>query len=64
MLAHWTAWPEAPLVRLSMAAMATSQPVRSSARTVTWAVLEPRLALVDGEPSVTTTNGSSAYASR
>ena len=43
-----------------MAAMATSQPVRSSARTVTWAVLAPRHALVDGEPSVTTTNGSSA----
>ena len=29
-LAHWMAWPAAPLVRLSMAAMATIQPVRSS----------------------------------
>ena len=44
-----------------MAAMATIQPVRASARTVTWAVLEPRQALVDGEPSVTTTKVSPAY---
>ena len=29
-LAHWMAWPAAPLVRLSMAAMATIQPVRAS----------------------------------
>ena len=59
-LAHCTAAPDAPLVRLSMAAMATTQPVRSSKRAVTWAQFEPSVALVDGDPSVTTTNGSSA----
>ena len=63
-LAHCTAAPDAPLVRLSIAAIATTQPVRSSCRAVTWAQLEPRVALVEGDPSVTTTNGSSAYASR
>ena len=47
-----------------MAAIATTQPVRSSNRAVTWAQFEPRVALVEGEPSVTTTNGSSTYALR
>src|ERR687898_3608350 len=61
-LAHWTAWPEAPLVRLSREAMATTQPVRWSARPVTWTALDPSVALVDGDPSVTTTNGSPSQA--
>ena len=43
-----------------MAAITTTQSVRSSTRAVRWAVFEPSVALVDGERSVTTTNGSSA----
>ena len=31
-MAHCTAWPDAPLTRLSRAAIATTQPVRASAR--------------------------------
>ena len=60
MLAHCRAWPDAPLTRLSMAQITTTQPVRSSNRAVRWAVFEPSVALVDGEPALTTTNGSSA----
>jgi hypothetical protein len=48
--------------------MATIQPVRGSARAVTCTVLEPSVALVDGDPfrmlSRTTMNGSSLQASR
>ena len=51
-LAHCTAWPAAPLTRLSMADRTTTQPVRGSTRTVRWAVLEPLAALVDGGASV------------
>ena len=47
-LAHWTAWPEAPLPRLSMAHRTTKRPVRGSTRAVRWAALDPRVALVDG----------------
>jgi hypothetical protein len=43
-----------------MAERATIQPVLGSTRTVTWAQLEPLVALVDGGPSVTTTNASSS----
>src|SRR5699024_4831937 len=59
-LAHCTAAPEAPLPRLSIAAMASTVPVRWSTRAVRWAAFVPRVALVDGERSDTTTNGSSA----
>jgi hypothetical protein len=45
---------------LSIAAMATTQPVRSSKRTVTCAAFEPSVALVDGDRSSTTTNRSPA----
>ena len=40
--------------------MATTQPVRGSKRAVRWAVFEPSVALVDGDRSSTTTNGSPA----
>src|SRR5438105_13312895 len=62
-LAHWTAWPDAPFTRLSRAHSTTIQPVRGSRRAVRWAVFDPHVALVDGDWSLTTTNGSSAYAS-
>src|SRR4051812_34189770 len=52
-LAHWMAWPLPPFTRLSMAHSDTAQPVRGSTRAVTCAVFDPRVALVDGEPSVT-----------
>ena len=45
-----------------MAAITTTQPVRSSIRTVTCAQFDPLVALVDGGASVTTTKGSSSYA--
>ncbi len=38
--------------------MAITQPVRGSRRAVRWAVLEPRVALVEGLRAETTTNGS------
>ena len=40
--------PTAPLTRLSMAPKARTHPVRGSTRAVTWAQLEPLVALVDG----------------
>ena len=46
-----TAPPDAPLVRLSMAAMAMTQPVRASYRAVRCAALVPSVALVDGDRS-------------
>ena len=52
--------PTAPLPRLSIAPMPMTVPVRSSTRAVRCAALEPSVALVDGERSLTTTNGSSA----
>src|SRR5690606_3855267 len=55
---HCRAWPLVPFTRLSIAAMTTTQPVRSSRRAVTWQVLAPIVAFVDGGSSVTTTNGS------
>ena len=47
-LAHWIAWPDAPLTRLSSAHKESTQPVRGSTRAVTWAALEPAVALVEG----------------
>src|SRR5947207_14399422 len=61
-LAHWTACPLAPFTRLSMAQRDTTHPVRGSAQAVTWAVFDPNVAFVDGDDSLTTTNGSSSYA--
>ena len=43
-----------------MAQRPMTVPVRSSTRAVTCAALEPSVALVDGDRSDTTTNGSSA----
>src|SRR5262249_30695159 len=63
-LAFWIAWPEAPFTRLSSAAIATTVPVRSSNRTVTWIEFDPVVALVCGDSSSTWTKGSDAYASR
>ena len=60
MLAHWTAWPDAPFTRLSSAHSESTQPVRSSTRAVTWAQFDPAVALVEGGASVTTTKGSSS----
>ena len=59
-LAHWTACPAAPLTRLSRAQMVITHPVLSSKRAVRWAALDPRVALVEGLRSETTTNGSPA----
>src|SRR5947199_68300 len=59
-LAHCTAWPDAPFTRLSRAPSAITHPVRSSYRAVRWAALEPSVALVDGDASLTHTNGLSA----
>src|SRR5205085_508287 len=59
-LAFWSAWPEAPLTRLSSAAMARTVSVRVSKRTVTWTALPPAVALVAGGWSRTATNGSPA----
>ena len=59
-LADWTAPPDAPLVRLSIAHMAITVPVRSSNRADTWAALDPSTDFVAGGPAVTATNGSSA----
>ena len=52
-MAAWTAPPDAPLARLSIAQIAMTVPVRSSKRAVTWAMLLPSVALVDGEASLT-----------
>src|SRR5438477_577286 len=49
MLAHCSAWPDAPFTWLSRAAMTTTQCVRGSSRPVRWALLAPRVALGDGE---------------
>jgi len=40
-LAHCTAWPAAPLTRLSRAHRVSTHPVRASTRAVTWAQFEP-----------------------
>ena len=48
-LAAWTAPPEAPLARLSMAQIEMTVFVRSSKRAVMWATLLPIVAFVDGE---------------
>ena len=55
-----TAWPDAPLTRLSIAPIASTVPVRSSKRAVTWHEFAPSVALVAGGSSTTTTNGSPA----
>src|SRR5207248_4522518 len=59
-LAFWTAWPAAPLPRLSIAAMAIARPVRGSARTATSAILVPVTRPVSGRMLAprTRTNGS------
>src|SRR4029079_17850818 len=57
--------PDAPLVRLSMAHIAMTVPVRSSKRALTCAAFDPSTDLVAGGLAVTATNGSSgAQASR
>jgi hypothetical protein len=43
--------------------MTNTVPERGSTRAVRCTLLEPSVALVEGERSETTTNGSSAYAS-
>ena len=58
MLAAWIAWPDAPLVRLSSAAIASTVSVRASKRTVTCTTLAPYVALVPDGSSTTTTHGS------
>src|SRR5262249_61681948 len=50
-LAHWIACPAAPFPRLSSAHNATTDPVRSSKRTVRWAEFDPSVAFVDGGSS-------------
>src|SRR5262249_31750234 len=57
-LAHWIACPAAPFPRLSSAHNATTDPVRSSKRTVRCAEFEPTVAFVDGGSSSTVTNGA------
>ena len=60
-MAHWTTWPAAPLTRLSMAAAATTRPVRRSAAAATWARLVVATARVAGQPvagASRSTNGS------
>src|SRR5690606_34953328 len=59
-LAAWIAPPEAPLVRLSIAQIATTHPVRGSKRAVICAALEPSVALVAGDSGPTLTKGSPA----
>ena len=39
--------------------MAITHPVRASALAVMWTLLDPNVALVEGDRSLTTTNGSS-----
>ena len=55
----WTAWPAAPLPRLSIAATTTARlgPVRV-AKTKAW--FEPEACFEDGGFALTWTNGSSA----
>ena len=52
------------LVPAVLAQLVTSEEARSSYRAVRWAEFEPYVALVDGDRSSTTTNGSPAYAVR
>ena len=62
MLAHCTAWPAAPLPRLSSALTTMIRPESTSTVACRWQELEPAVAAVCGQaPSGSTcTNGSSA----
>ena len=59
-LADWTAPPDAPFVRLSIAESTRTVPVRSSYRAVRWTAFVPSVALVEGAAVRTATNGSPA----
>src|SRR5262249_29875658 len=48
-LAAWTAWPAAPLPRLSRTATTTARPACTSAAACRCAILEPLVAAVDGQ---------------
>ena len=61
--AAWTAWPAAPLSRLSIALSTRAVPVRGSTWTFNSARLEPTTQRVWGGRSITSTNGAVAYAS-